>query len=238
LVEYNMQLTTSRVIELIDGADAAKNTTYMTVHGGSLYIAAMGGMFGTTGLRGGVWKFTPGGSPEVKKLLDVGGLAEYNSTNYTAGVIGLDIASNGDMYVMTGVLSSSVENPFLWKTNVSSPQWVKVDNFGGGGNGYLGQAILLDESAGILWSPSFESAANALYGYDISGGGVTLKYTFSRRDLGAESAVHRMAVFEGTVNAPPKQEPQGLSGCDAGFAASALAPLAAAFILTKRRRRG
>jgi hypothetical protein len=94
----------------------------------------------------------------------------------------------------------------------------------------------------ILWSPSYQSASNALYGYDISDGGFALKYTFSQRELGASSAVHQMAVFDGTVIAPPKQEPQGLSGgCDAGFAPLGFVPLAliiAAFALTRRRRRG
>jgi hypothetical protein len=240
LVEYDMLLNSSRVIELDDGTDSARNTTYMTVHGESLYIAAMGGMFGKTQLRGGVWKFTPEGNPEVEEALDVETLSEYQGKEHTAGVIGLDIASNGDMYVMTGVLTTQVEDPILWKTNVDKPEWVKVDNFEGGGNGYLGQALLLDESVNILWSPSYMSATNALYGYDISNGGFTLKHTFSQRALNASSAVHRMAVFGGEVNAPPMQEAQGLSGgCDAGLASfAALVPLMAAFILLKRRRRG
>jgi hypothetical protein len=240
VVEYDMSLENSRVIELIDSGDIARNTTSMTVHGDSLYIAAMGGYFGEGKLRGGVWKVTPSGSQEVEKLLDVVDLAEYNEKNYTAGVVGLDVASNGDMYVMTGVLSSQqVEDPILWKTKVSNPQWGnKPSGFQGGGNGFLGRAILLDESVNILWSPSYADAANALYGYYISDGGFVLKHTFSQLDLGASSAVHQMAVFGGEVNAPPTREPAGLSGCDAGFGAAALASLAAAFVLMKRRRRG
>jgi hypothetical protein len=140
------------------------------------------------------------------------------------------------MYVMTGVLSSYVEEPMLWKTNVSAPTWNKVGNFQGGGNGYLGRAILLDESVNILWSPSYASTTNALYGYDVSGGGFDLKHTFSQRALGSSSPVHQMAVFGGTVNAPPVQGAQGLSGCGAGM--SALVPaVIAAFVLLKRRGR-
>jgi Synergist-CTERM protein sorting domain-containing protein len=141
---------------------------------------------------------------------------------------------------MTGVLSDRVETPILWKTNVSDPKWDnnKVNGFQGGGNGFLGRAILLDESTNILWSPSFESTTNALYGYDISGGGFELIRTFSQNDLGASSQVHQMAAFGGEVNAPPMQEPVGLSGCDAGFGAAALASLLAAFVLLKRRKRG
>jgi hypothetical protein len=238
VVEYDTLLNNSRVIELADGPDIARNTTSMTVHDGSLYIAAMGGMFGKSGLRGGVWKVTPNDAQEVSKLLDAADIADYDGNEFTAGVIGLEVASNDDMYVMTGVLSDRVETPILWKTDVSDPQWVRVSNFLGGGNGYLGRAILLDESVDILWTPSYASAENALYGYDISGGGFELKHTFSQRALGASSPVHQMAVFEGEVNAPPMQEPVGLSGCGAGFGAAALVPLAAAFVLTKRRRRG
>jgi hypothetical protein len=255
VVEYNPDLTNPREIALIDGVAEAKNTTYMTVHGGSLYIAAMGGYFGPGTLRGGVWKVTPKGSgpsDTVEKLLDVGDLTtEYPSgINATAGINGLEIASNGDMYVMTTTFSSETGtgNPILWKTKVSDPKWTgnKVAGFKGGGNGFLGQAILLDESENILWSPSFARFAgdtDALYAYDISGGGMALKSTFSQLDLNASSAVHRMAVFEGTVTAPPRQEPEGPSGgCDAGLAPLVPAVIAAFALLTrrialKRRRR-
>jgi hypothetical protein len=247
LVEYDTLLNTSREIEIKASDDIARNTVYMTIYDGSFYIAALGGMWENTnrGLRGGVWKVTPNssGSDTVEKLLDVKDIPDYVGKTYNAGVIGLEVASKGDMYVMTGGLSSYVEDPFLFKTNVTNPAWERVNGFAGGGNGYLGQAILLDENENILWSPSFANPTDALYGYDISGGGVTLKHKFSQRQLNASSAVHRMAVFDGTVTAPPRQEPQGQSGgCDAGLAPLVPAVIAAFALLTrrialKRRRR-
>ena len=217
LVEYDTHLNNSRVIPIElanDKNDFARNTTYMKVHGDSIYVAAMGGMFGKTSLRGGVWKVTPGDNPTIERVLNVGDLSEYIGKEHTAGVTGLDIASNGDMYVMTGVLSNMVEDPILWKTNVSDPRWTKVDNFQGGGNGYLGMGILLDEGVNILWSPSYSSATDALYGYDISGGGFKLKHTFSQRDLDASSAVHQMAVYGYETDAPDVGSGEILASAD------------------------
>jgi hypothetical protein len=227
LVEYDLDLKNERIITIENGGEAALNSVYMASSGGSFYVGNIGGSYNAgSGVRGSVWRVTPGANPAASRLLDVGDAYSDHAGNADPiGVAGLEIAADGTMYVLTGGYYAP-EHRFF-KTNVSNPSWSKrISDF-------VGESILLDEPGGLIWSFGYTSDLAAYKADDL-----TLKTQFDSASLGGD--VYTMAAFGDDVSPPPSGGGDGGNGggggCYTGAGAIALLFAAAAVAALRTRK--
>ncbi|MCL2147408.1 MAG: hypothetical protein FWH52_06335, partial [Synergistaceae bacterium] len=100
VVEFNAALVKQRELVLQDGTDAAMNSTSLVLHNGKLYVGSVGGMM-PNNEGGDVWEVDPG-NWTARKLLSV-----KDATGNPWGVSGLEIASDGRVFILAGGYDAS-----------------------------------------------------------------------------------------------------------------------------------